>query len=165
MAKEYLKAGSFYVKIILYICFKKTKDVLIMKKIPKESLNIENINAFVEENKDKRLFELFEVKEEYDVGDTESRRIEILDANIRVFNTFKHCNKDIIGKGPDTSRNLLDITVGELETKFGRFIGKRGIVDLLEKLNGFLKDEYPSMSSKIRHYAVGYGGILNYNPP
>lgn len=112
-----------------------------MKKVPSEYLDTENIGAFVEENKGKKLFELFEVKEEYDVGDTESRRVEMLEPSVRVYNTFKHFNKDVIGKGSDPSRNMLDITVGELETRFGRFIGKRGIVELLEKLNGFLKDE------------------------
>lgn len=119
----------------------KTKEELIMKKIPSEYLNIENIGAFVEENKDKKLFELFEVKEEYDVGDTESRSIEQLEPSVRVYNTFKHFNKDVIGKGPDPSRNLLDTTVGELESKYRRFIGKKGIIELLEKLNDFLKEE------------------------
>ena len=112
-----------------------------MKKIPSEFLDTEKIDAFVEANKDKKLFELFEVKEEYDVGDTESRGIENLDINVRIYNTFKHCNRDVIGKGPDPSRNLLDITVGELESKFRRFIGKKGIVELLGKLNDFLKDD------------------------
>ena len=112
-----------------------------MKKIPSEFLDKEKIEAFVEENKDKKLCELFEVKEEYDVGDTESRCIEMLDLHVRTFNAFKHCNRDVIGKGSDPSRNILNINVGELESRYGRFIGKRGIVELLEKLNDFLKDE------------------------
>ena len=102
---------------------------------------MEKIEAFVEANKDKKLFELFEVKEDYDVGDTESRGIEMLDLHVRTFNFLKRFKKDVVGKGPDPSRNLLDISVGELESKYRRFIGQKGIVDLLEKLNGFLKDE------------------------
>lgn len=113
-----------------------------MKKIQSEFLNTEKIDAFVEENKGKKLFELFEVKEDYDIGDVESRCIEQLDLHVRIYNTFKHFNRDVIGKGPDPSRNLLDITVGELESKFRRFIGKKGIVELLEKLNFFFAGEY-----------------------
>ena len=112
-----------------------------MKKVPSEYLNIEKIDAFVESNKDKRIFELFEVKEDYDVGDTESRGIENLGIRIRTYNFLKRFKKDVIGKGPDPSRNLLDITVGELESKYRRFIGRKGIIELLEKLNDFLKEE------------------------
>lgn len=112
-----------------------------MKKIQGEFLNTEKIDAFVEENKGKKLFELFEVKEDYDIGDVESRCIEQLDLHVRIYNTFKHFNRDVVGKGPDPSRNLLDITVGELESKYRRFIGRIGIIELLEKLNDFLKEE------------------------
>ena len=112
-----------------------------MKKVPSEYLNIEKIEAFVEANKDKKLYELFEVKEEYDVGDTESRGIENLGIRIRTYNFLKRFKKDVVGKGPDPSRNLLDISVGELESKYRRFIGKKGIVELFEKLNDFLKEE------------------------
>ena len=112
-----------------------------MKKIPSEYLDTENIGAFIEENKDKKLFELFEVKEEYDVGDTESRSIEQLEPSVRVYNTFKRFKYNGIGKGFDPNENLLNITVKELESKYRRFIGKRGIAELLEKLNGFLKEE------------------------
>ena len=112
-----------------------------MKKVPSEYLNIEKIDAFVEANKDQKLYELFEVKEEYDVGDTESRGIEMLDLHVRTFNFLKRFKKDVVGKGPDPSRNLLDISVGELESKYRRFIGKRGIIELFESLNDFLKDE------------------------
>ena len=112
-----------------------------MKKVPSEFLDTEKIEAFIEANKDKKLFELFEVKEEYDVGDTESRGIENLGIRIRTYNFLKRFKKDVIGKGPDPSRNLLDISVGELESKYRRFIGRKGIIELLEKLNEFLKDE------------------------
>ena len=112
-----------------------------MKKIPSEFLDKEKIEAFVEENKDKKLCELFEVKEEYDVGDTESRCIEQLEPSVRVYNTFKRFKYNGIGKGFDPNENILNINVGELESKYRRFIGKRGIIKLFESLNDFLKDE------------------------
>lgn len=112
-----------------------------MKKIPEEYLNIERIDEFIEENKDKKLYELFEVKEDYDIGDYESRSVEYLDLHVRIYNFLKRLHINGIGKGYAPDENLLNFKIGKFKLKCGDFIGKKGKVILLETLNDFLKDE------------------------
>ena len=113
----------------------------IMRKIPAEYLTPEKIIAFVDENSEKKLCELYDVKEDYDVSDMDSRYIEQLDLSPRTYNFLKRFKKEGIGKGFEPNENLLLLTVGELKSVFKRFIGMRGIIETLEKLNDFLKDE------------------------
>lgn len=112
-----------------------------MKKIPEEYLNVERIDEFIEENKDKKLYELFEVKEDYDIGDYESRSVEYLDLHVRIYNFLKRIHRNGIGKGYDINENLLSVKLDEFKLKHWGFIGKKGKVILLETLNDFLKDK------------------------